>query len=33
MHWVATSAIKAAGATLKSSTVRMVNEGMPEALI
>jgi len=33
MHWVATSAIKAAGAALNSITVRMAKVGMLESLI
>jgi hypothetical protein len=32
MHWVAASAFKVAGATLKLSTVRMAKVGMPELL-
>jgi hypothetical protein len=33
MHWVVTSAIKVAEATLKSNTVRMAKVGTPESLM
>jgi len=33
MHWVATSAIKAAGAVLDSNTVRTTKVGILESLI